>query len=190
MGGFSRRELVAKANEVVSIYLVCDKVGVEYATYMGDRAKLYCPFGAITHMDGGESRAFRIYEDTNSSYCFACSQYYTPVRLYSDYTDLSEEDAAEELLNEVGWKDETFEEKWESLTVPEGAYDPSYLPEALHTYCARLDPDWVVTQMSEPHRSAITLCVRASRAVTSAKQADQWLVAAKEKMRKVIHDSE
>lgn len=190
MGGFSRRELVTKANEVVSIYHVCDKVGIEYATYMGDKAKLYCPFGAITHMDGGEARAFRIYEDSNSAYCFACSQYYTPVKLYSDYSDLSEEDSAEELLNEVGWKEETFDERWDRLNAPGDVYDPSYLPEALHTYCTRLDPDWVVTQMSEPYRSVVTLCVRASRAVTSAKQADQWLEAAKERMRKVIRDSE
>ena len=187
MAGYSRNDLVRKANEVVSIYAVCDKAGIDYSSYLGSRAKLFCPFGSITHMDGGATRAFRIYEESNTAYCFACSQAYDPVGLYCAITDLSRHDAAEELLAETGWKEETFEEKWARLAEKdETAFDNSYLPEALANYCGRLEPDWVIKQLEEPYSSALAKCNAIARLVSSQEQAMSWLDSSKAYMKGII----
>lgn len=185
MAGFSNFDPVRTANERVSIYFVCDKAGVEYSSMYGSNSKLYCPFGAITHMDGGETRAFRIYEETNSAYCFACTQVYDPVGLYCALTDLGRVEGAEALLEEYGWKPETFEEKWDRVSAtPE--YDNSTLPEALEKYCTRLNDDWPIMQFDEPYRTHFRKCVNLSRSVSSTEEAMKWLDATKAYMKEVL----
>lgn len=187
MAGFSKNDLVSKANEVVSIYDVCTKAGVDFSSYMGSRSKLYCPFGGITHMDGGATRAFRIYEETNTAYCFACSQVYDPVGLYCAITDLNRMDAAEALLEEAGWREETFEEKWDRLSGNDDqAFDNTYLPEALANFCSRLDPDWVTRQLEEPYSSALARCIAISRRVETPEQAAAWLDTSKAFMKGLL----
>lgn len=190
MGGFSSSGLIRKANEVVSIHTVCEALGVDFSSYYGSRSKLYCPFGGVNHIDGGDSKAFKVYEDTNSAYCFACAQYYDPVSLYALAEDVTKESAAEALLEMSGWKEETFEEKWDRLSGGDNqGYDNSNLPEALNVYCARLDPDWVVNQLEEPFSSAIARCNAVAARVKDAAQADKWLTTSKKLMKGLIDDS-
>lgn len=119
--------------------------------------------------------------------CFACSQAYDPVGLYVAITDLSRADAAEELLAETGWKEETFEEKWARLAEKdEAAFDNSYLPEALANYCSRLEPDWVIKQLEEPYSSALSKCNAIARLVSSQEQAMAWLDSSKAYMKGII----
>jgi hypothetical protein len=185
MVGSSSFDPVKTANEEVSIYFVCDKAGVDYSSMYGSNSKLYCPFGGITHIDGGATRAFRIYDETNSAYCFACSKYFTPVGLYQDLTDLPWVEAAEALLEEYGWKPETVEERWERVSSPNG-YDNSELPNALDKYCSRIEPEWALVQLDEPYRSAFDKCVRLASAVGDSSQAIKWLDATKKYMKEVI----
>lgn len=187
MAGFSNFDLIRTANEQVSIYFVADKAGIDYSSMYGSNSKLFCPFGAITHIDGGETRAFRIYEDSNSAYCFACSERWDSVGLYCALTDLDRVAGAEALLEESGWVPETFESKWDRVSATT-EYDNSTLPEALDRYCTRLNEDWAVLQFDEPYRTHFQKCVTLSKSVTNSEQAVKWLDATKAYMKEVLND--
>jgi hypothetical protein len=185
MAGSSRKSTIDVANEEVSIYSVCDIVGIDYSSYYGNTAKLYCPFGHITHMDGGQTRAFRIYPDTNSAYCFACSQYFDSVGLFAAFSDMTREESAVTLLEGIGWQEETFEEKWERLTE-EVRYDTSEVVTALNAYCERKDPMWPVNSMYSPYLESYTQCIGLVSSITNHSQAAAWLSAAKKHMNGVL----
>src|SRR3954466_13862718 len=100
-----KRSTVAVANEVVSIATVCRWLGVQVPDDDSLRSKLYCPFGEFNHSDGGRDRALRIYPDSNSAYCFACSELFTPVKMYARMTDDGNWRAvAATLLGKVGYR--------------------------------------------------------------------------------------
>src|SRR5712692_3099929 len=72
--------LTGIANERISIALACRWAGVSVSEGDGSR-KIWCPFGSVSHSDGGVERAFRMYEGTNSAYCFRVSQVLVSGRL-------------------------------------------------------------------------------------------------------------
>jgi len=181
----SSRSLVEIANKHISIWEVCRLVGVDFGGYYGTNSKLYCPFGNITHMDGGSTKAFRVYPATETAYCFGCSQFFDAVGLYSEFSDLSREEAADFLLTESGWKEETYEEKWDKLTK-KTSIDTSGLSEALDIYCLKLNPEWEVICIESPYREAYASVMGVLPYVRNFSDADKWMNAAKEKMRKVL----
>lgn len=189
MDGSSRADLISLANSEVSIYTVLGKLGVDYAAYYGTTAKLNCPFGHISHIDGGYSKAMRVYPDTNSCYCFACSTYFTPVKMFSDAHDLSLEDAARFLLEDSGWEPETYESKWDKLVQP-SVFNPYEVQEALDSACRRRDKLWNVKVTFEPYKSAYQECLKVLEYVDNASKAELWLEQCKEKMFGVIDAQE
>lgn len=171
---------IALANDKVGIDAVCRSLGM----YLPDYAvlssyKTYCPFGAMYHADGGDSKAFRLYPESNTAFCFAGCGHFTPVRLTAFALDLSDSEAAQKLLDEVGYVEETIETKWAKLLEEDRTVDTDLLAEALKTYCSRIDPYWEANQFEEPVSSILNRCFALLEGVNTQEDASKWLKATK-----------
>jgi hypothetical protein len=170
---------VALANSRVSILEAYELIG----NPLWGTSKNYCPFGPVTHADGGASPALRVYPDTNSSYCFACAKAWRPVTLLADSRDISIDEAAQVLLESSGYIPESVDDRLEALLAEETpAVDADALAQALSTYCARIHPKWKSLQFDDevavPYRECLDLLVL----VHSPQDAQKWLEATKRKM--------
>lgn len=183
----SSKSVVDIANEEVDIYKVLQMVGVDAYGLYGNNSKIYCPFGPITHMDGGQTRAMRVYLDTGSLYCFACQKYFNPVILWSEYSGLSYEESAEFLLESQGWKPETYESRWDKLTKKR-KFDTSELQNALDLYCLSIHPKWKTIQVNSPYIDVFSKLMTVADNVTNVAQAEKWMEVAKQKMREVLNE--
>lgn len=161
-------------------------LGMEVSSGDFQLAKHYCPFGAVFHIDGGASRSFKFYPESNSAYCFAGCGFFTPVKLIAMDRNLSEAEAAEVILTEIGYVEPTPEARWEAATTVTDSVDPDYLSEALKVYCARIDPDWEVDQFDDRIASTLQKCLELSALATTQQLAAEWLAKTKLVMRRVL----
>lgn len=176
------KSLIDEANERVSIVKVCRLIGMD--VFEGASGKFRCPFGDFNHSDGGTAKAFRIYTETNSAYCFSCRAYLTPVNLYAQAKDLRRKDAALLLLEEVGWKPVSHAQRWAELVSPrEESVDVSMLALALRTYCARVCPEWDELQLNPDIGGLLSRGLGLLDRVRTAEEAEQWLETCKTVMR-------
>lgn len=174
-------ELTALANEKVSIVEVCNILGME--VFEGGNFKFYCPFGHLFHKDGGASKAFKLYPESNSAYCFACPMYFTPTRLMGMDKSLEDEEAAEYLLQLVGYVPPTLDARWEDARTVVVEIDTDGLSTALSLYCRRIDPDWETNQFEEPVATIFRKCIELTSRVRTDEDATLWLNQTKEVMR-------
>lgn len=179
---------VDKANELVSIEKALDLAGVTVAEHVeGKYGKLKCPFGDIYHSDGGLEATLRIYTETNTARCFRCNHSFSPVWLMSQVWGVRSKDAAWKLLEIVGFKLPTFDELWAIYTnPPEEIPDSSMLALALKTYCARICTTWASEQFNPTTSLTLARCLELLEQVDSAARAEEWLVAAKRAMTRII----
>ena len=63
-------------------------------------------FQCVFHADRLASA--RVYEDTNTVYCFACSKSWNCIDFYSEYKKISKEEAEKVLLSKYGLSKESF----------------------------------------------------------------------------------
>lgn len=169
---------ITTANEQVSIYEVFRLLDV----YAGP-GKNYCPFGAVTHADGGLAPALRLYPDTNSAYCFACGEAFRPVSLLAKARDISNEEAALTLLEQAGYVPENIDDKLAALLADDTpAVDADSLAAALSTYCLRVNPEWKILQFDDEVAVPYRQCLDLLPLVTTPEAAQQWLKATKIKM--------
>lgn len=177
------------ANERMSITEACNQVGMDMFDNPGNY-KFYCPFGHLYHRDGGLAKAFRVYMDENSAYCFACSMFFTPTKLLSLDKDISEEEAAQFILETTGYVEPDIETRWEAARAPLPLeIDTSGLSAALAIYCRRIEPSWDVLQFEDPQATVFRKCVELTSAVRTEEDVALWLEKTKEAMRKVLLDS-
>lgn len=180
------RETIQLANERMTITQACRFIGMDLGDFSFTSAKLYCPFGELMHEDGGRSKSFRVYSDTNSAYCFACVMAYRPVSLVAMDKDVPEVVAAEMILEETGYIAPDFMSRWEAATREEVRVDRDALEEALRTYCARIDPEWEFRQLDPEVVSVFRKCLEASRNVSNEEESRQWLDVTKKVMNKIL----
>ena len=75
------RDPVVQANRIPIIRVLSDLWNVHVPEGMGHRSwKTFCPLG-WEHPDGGIDKGFRVYEQSNTAYCFVMHGSLTPVRL-------------------------------------------------------------------------------------------------------------
>src|SRR5882724_1752587 len=116
------------ANDYVSIRKVLGWAGIYVPEVSYGRSwKTRCPFGEMYHIDMGSEKSMRVYSDTNSAYCFQGCGYLSPVSLHSKISGLPWQDAAEDLLQRMGYQDITDEEKWKKALDERRSVDPNYL---------------------------------------------------------------
>lgn len=183
-----KRSAVAIANDVVSIITACNLIGMDLPEDVGYRrsTKLYCPFGPLFHSDQGVERAFRIYIDNNSAYCFASCGYFTPVWLVASAWDLDARTAAVELLDRVGYRPLTLAEAWSKASQREVPPDGTSLREALQTYCHRVCPSWETVQFTPAVAAVLTQCLDLLDRVHTDDDAREWLDGTKALMRRAL----
>ncbi len=183
-----KRSAVAIANEVVSIIRACQIIGMGLPEDVGYRrsTKLFCPFGDLYHSDQGIERAFRIYVDANTAFCFAGCGFFTPVSLAAYAWDLDHKTAAAEILDRVGYRPLTLAEAWVKASQREDPPDDTSLRAALQTYCRRISPDWDRLQFSPAVATTFTQCLDLLDRVHTEADAREWLDGTKVLMSRVL----
>jgi hypothetical protein len=166
--------MIQAANDGVTMEQACRWAEVEIPEGFGNR-KTWCPFGHIAHPDGGTEAALRIYEDTNSCYCFACGRAWRPVSLLAEYWDCTRTEAAERMMKMAGITLPDWRDRWAALQ-----YEPppgtDTLAEALKTWCARMrGPSWEREQFEERFAAPLAACFGVLPAVSDARDAVEWL---------------
>ena len=192
--GFSRgehvkmdpREAIKLANEHVSIIDACNMVGMELGDFTASSMKVYCPWGHVTHMDGGMSKSMRVYPETNSAFCFASCGYLTPVKMIALDRDVSEEEAAEILLTEINYVPPDYMSKWNALIAEQIPVNTSALAEALKVACARMTEDWDDVQFDDEISTKLVQCLGLLPKVQTNEDADKWLDVSKIVMKTVL----
>jgi hypothetical protein len=176
------------ANERMTIHEACEHIGfsVGSISYSG---KLYCPFGDLFHADGGSSKSFRIYPETNSAHCFAGCGYFNPVKLIGKDKGLSDLQAAEYILTFTKYVPPDIDSQWDAVTSIEETVDTSYLAEALKVYCLRIAPDWEIRQFDPSISTKLRQCLELTAQVHTAQQAKKWLAVTKKVMAHELGDS-
>lgn len=175
---------IALANKSVSILAVCRLVGIDVPETVTGSVKVYCPFGAVYHSDGGHSPAMRIYPETDSSWCFACSAYFTPVTLYSQVLGIPPQEAAEVLCDRF---EVARAKAWEEVLapVPEPPVDRAELAEALKTWCVRQIPNFDARQFGDL-AEILGKCLDLLALVNNSEAAYTWLESSKQVLHTAI----
>lgn len=173
------------ANELFKIEDACRYLGMDI--YGGtDRVKYWCPFGDVFHSDGGRTKAFRLYSNTNSAYCWACGMYFTPVRLMALHLDIEETEAVTWILDHVGYVEPTYQAQWDAIITKEDSVDYDGLTEALKIACARMVPDWEDRQFEPAVAAKLTACLTALKKVSNDEEARKWMSVVKAAMAQVL----
>jgi hypothetical protein len=160
-------------NERVSIAQACRWAGLDAQEGQGNR-KTWCPFG-ITHPDSGMEAAFRLYEDTNSCYCFACARSWTPVSLMADFWDCGRPEAADKICKMAGIRPPGWQDRWDELHQPV-VPDRNALAEALKTWCRRMrGPSWEAEQLQPRFAVPLGDCLALLPLVFTRNDSEEWL---------------
>lgn len=178
---------IGLANSLMSIVEACNLLDMDVMEGASASYKYYCPFGDINHLDGGRSKAFRIYEHTNSAYCWACSLYFTPVRLVAEDRDLSHLAAAAWIIEQKGYVPPDYEARWDALAgAQEPEPDRDGLTSALKLACRQISPEWGSRQFDEAVATKFQQCVGLLGKVVTDQDARNWLRISKQAMQKVL----
>lgn len=186
MATMTSQEMVDVANSRVGIVKACQIIGMDAPDFGAGSVKLYCPFGEMYHTDGGRTRAFKVYPNTNSAWCFACSKFYTPVMLVSQARDVSESDAAEYLLDITGYVAPDSESRWKALMEQTLDFDHAAEREALKLFCARLDPQWPSRQFEPDIAALLTKCFTPLGKVATQDDLQRWRETTRSVMTKAL----
>ncbi len=179
---------ISLANEAVPIALACRLVGldVDFDAAYGKSLKVYCPFGDIHHSDGGESKAMRIYPDTNSCFCFAGCGHFSAVRLVAHAWDRPAAEVAVELLERIGYTPLSLAAEFASHATWKPAPDTAHLAEALKMFCRRVTPDWDRRQFDPLVAGRLARCLALLDRVRTDEDAATWLHGAKTHMHHIL----
>jgi len=116
------------ADEKVPIESVLSLLGVDVPENAVSW-KVYCPFGD-EHFDSGQSKAMRVYSETNSCMCFAMHGSMGPTRLWAYHTRKRPVWAAEDLLARFGIRT-TPKPYWERMRELRNKVEPVLDRDAL-----------------------------------------------------------
>lgn len=178
--------IITLANERMSIIDACNELGMDVFDFSVASLKVHCPFEQISHADGGQSKAMRIYPGTNSAWCFACQQYFTPVKLIAMDRDVTELEAAQYILDKTNYVTPDYVSRWEALTQETYELNTDDLAEALKVACARMTPDWEERQFDPTVSEKLRLCLGKLPRLKTEEDANKWLAIAKKAMRQTL----
>lgn len=165
------------ANQRYGINRALSKCGV-YTDSDGFRSrKLHCPFGGVFHSDGGESAAFRAYPDTETGYCFACGKFFTPAILISQSEDITEDEAVDVMLMELGYTEAEDAPLVVETAEPEA--DKQAFAQAFQMFVARKIPDYGTRQYDSDVATWVDRCLAIVESVATIEEAELWLSTAK-----------
>lgn len=170
--------VVILANKVVSILDALKLVGV-YVSKSDIYTKMHCPFGSVSHSDGGVQRTFQIYDD-NRAYCYNCVRVYDPVSLAQAAWDLPQKQAAAELLHQSGYKPPTTNQRWTEIEQSVAVKpDKASLGQALKLYCSTIDENWEERQFDKDIADKLNKCLSLLERVHTDDDVIEWLAGTK-----------
>lgn len=178
---------VRLANKKVPIEVACRLAGTDIPGLI-DRTrslKVRCPFGEIYHDDGGVDPALRVYPLPNNAWCFACGEFFTPVKICAMAWDVQPEDAALQLLERIGYKPATYAHHWQAVTTPVPP-DGFALAQALRFACDGLVTDWSARQQEPVVAEFMAKCLGLIPSITNQEEADMWLSTTRQVMEGVL----
>jgi hypothetical protein len=180
----SSQEIVELANREARMRAACRITGVKAPSGRDSGSRAYCPWGEFSHPDGGRDPAMRVWPD--HAFCFACWEYFTPVRLVARVLEVSDEAAALRLLEEVGYKPASYADHWQRASAPPEP-DRAALAQALRNACeATAGPSWRQAQSDPRVGWFLSQCLAYLVQVTTDEDARTWLALAAEVMAKVL----
>jgi hypothetical protein len=191
----AKKSLTTIANEQVSILEVCRQIQMDIPDEIvfGRSAKVFCPFGDINHPNGNDEAAFRIYPDSNSAWCFVEQKYFSPVGLYAEALEIPWAEAAERLLELVGWREQPATLAEPLVLRTERRPDQASLAEALAHWCARFcrskELDWNLIQFEPTVMNIYGRCLDLLSRVHSSDDVSSWLRVSKQVMELSITNS-
>lgn len=190
--GAGKKSLITVANEEISIVTVLQMLGNDLPDDVGAArsTKVHCPFGHLYHSDQGASPAMRVYPETNSAWCFSCSQYYTPVKLFSHANDVDMRTAAQRLLDRAGYRPLDQATAWKQAATYEPSIDRLLLADALKTYCRRTALNWASQQFEPEVAEALTRCLAVLDLVHTDDDVSSWLRQTKHVMTLALQPSQ
>lgn len=120
--------VVDRANKQVPVIRVLNDLWNSYVpSGLGHRSwKTFCPLG-WEHPDGGLDKGFRVYESTNTAYCFVMHGSMGPVRLAQMRWGGKQERVAYRLLEAYGLGKRPWRERYEELLA---TYETTHRPGA------------------------------------------------------------
>jgi hypothetical protein len=180
------KTVIQVANERMSIIQACNELGMDIPDFSVKSMKVHCPFGHLFHADGGTSRAFAIYPGTNSAWCFAGCGYFTPVKLIAMDKGISEEQAAESILEQTSYVAPDYEARWNALLDTQITVNTDDLAEALKVACSRMVSDWDERQFETAVAQKLRQCLSLLPKVRSEEDASKWLAATKKIMQNAM----
>lgn len=182
-----QKSWIEEANTKIDIADFLSSIGI-YVPVRDGNKKVHCPFG-FYHSDGGQSKAMRIYYNSNTAFCFSCGKRYTPVTLASAYWDCAWVTAAFRLLDDAGIKPKTLEERWVEASTPEiKKIDLISLADALKMFCAGVSTDWDKQQYSDEISDKLNKCLTLLDSIKTDEDAVKWLNVCKQVMAKMLEE--
>lgn len=177
---------IRTANEKVTIFHVLRQLGIQVEDSWS-KTKVWCPFGSMYHEDGGRKRSFQVYPDTNTATCLSGCGYFHPTTLWAQAKDCEPQQAAEALLDQIGWKEPTLDRRWElAIAGTETYVGTKTLGAALIKYCARVDPNWEFDQFEQPVSDKLQQCLALLEHVITEEQAETWISKTKAAMAQTL----
>lgn len=186
-----QKSWVDEANELIHIadVLTSLKVYVPEGIRNGGNKKVYCPFG-FYHSDRGTTKAMRVYAASNTAFCFSCSKRYSPVSLAAAAWDCSWQSAAFRLLEDIGYKPKTLQERWDEAIVPVYVKpDTDALAEALKMYCSGISKNWSELQLQDSVAVKFNKCLNLLNCVKTDEDAINWLTKCKIIMKNLLEEN-
>lgn len=180
---------VAKANRVIPFPLACRWAGIEVPGDVPEHGlKTYCPFGEYAHEDGGRDPAFRVYPD--HAFCFACGEWFSPVKLCAAVWDCTAEEAARQMLTQAGVADPDYREHWKRLVDWSQPPDMDSLAAALRAWCAGNCPQWSARRYDSGVAAKLAACLGLLSRVRTEQDCRTWLAGCKKVMASVLDKGE
>jgi hypothetical protein len=172
----------ARVDTQVSVVGLLRQLGVNVPDIEYGSVKVYCPFG-ILHPDHGITRAMRVYPESNTAFCFSDCGHFTPTKLAAQAWDLSREDAADRLMDQV--EAETPLPVEDLFQVGAGRPSGEALSEALRVYCQRQN-GWSGVEFTSEVVAKLGRCLDLLPGVVSPQDASKWLEGSKVVMERAV----
>jgi hypothetical protein len=178
--GELRPSLIPVANQHVPFVTAARLCGVDVPEPRVNGSRAHCPFEEYSHPDGGRDPAMRVYYD--HAFCFAEWLWMTPVRIFALVNGIEDESAAEQLLDQTGWKPASYSEEWERLSSAEKPVDRESLAQALRVWLDGTYPEWASRQYDADAAEALARCLGLLDRVRTASDCQYWLDCARQVM--------
>jgi hypothetical protein len=178
---YQDESVIDLANKIVPLRIVLrmGNIYVSEFTY-GKSIKARCPYADIYHLTEDAGKSMRVYSDTNTAFCYMGCGVLTPVSVYAKLNGVSYKQSALFLLEKVGHKLKTFDEKWEDAVNAVQPLNLEGYREALNEMCLfYTDGEWNSLKYSSSISSSFSKLLEILDKAQSYEDADRWLEAAK-----------